>query len=212
MNNPNQPVWLQPGSIPKTPQEVESKYDAFSADYDALMQAGKYEAPSIAAQLLAEQVATNSEVLDVGCGTGLAGQALHQFGFAALTGTDISQNMLQQAADKQIYQELTKANLMEPFPYVDNQFDAIVCVGVFSSFDAPQIITILGEFIRVIQEQGYILFTHREDLMADSSLIDDLQVDNRFSVLNITQPLPYLPNHLEGYTDIGVHYVLLQAA
>jgi predicted TPR repeat methyltransferase len=212
MNNPSQPTWLQPGAIPKAPQEVESKYDAASSDYDVFMQANRYEAPTMAAQLLAEYASIDGTVLDVGCGTGLVGQALHQLGFSAITGTDISQNMLAQAANKQVYRELTKANLLEPLPYAENQFDAIVCVGVFSRFDNTEIMLILKDFMRVAKGQAYILFTHREDLMAASGLEDILRADSRFSVLNISQALPYLPNHADGYTDVGVHYILLQVA
>jgi len=43
------------------------------------------------------------EVLDLGCGTGLVGQHLNERGFGNISGVDVSGNMLEEAAAKNVY-------------------------------------------------------------------------------------------------------------
>jgi len=113
--------------------EVMQQYDEMAPTYDAtLLQDWGYRAPAVAAELLARYVGLDSTVLDVGCGTGLTGAELKRVGFTSLQGTDISQPSLQAAANKNVYESLVRANLMEPLPFADDSFHAALCVGVLS--------------------------------------------------------------------------------
>ena len=50
---------------------------------------------------------TNLKLLDLGCGTGLLGQTLKEkFGFGNLVGLDVSEDMLEKAKEKGIYNKL----------------------------------------------------------------------------------------------------------
>ena len=50
---------------------------------------------------------TNLKLLDLGCGTGLLGQTLKKkFGFVSLVGLDVSEDMLEKAKEKGVYNKL----------------------------------------------------------------------------------------------------------
>lgn len=48
----------------------------------------------------------NSEIIDIGCGTGLSGQETILKGFDNIDGSDFSKKMLEQAKLKKIYRSL----------------------------------------------------------------------------------------------------------
>jgi predicted TPR repeat methyltransferase len=89
---------------------VRHLFDQFSSDYDARM-VGElgYAAPRILRELarlvmpaLAERAL---DILDLGCGTGLAGVAFRQFA-KRLNGIDLSPSMIEQARRRGIYDRL----------------------------------------------------------------------------------------------------------
>ena len=87
-------------------------------------------------------------VLDAGCGTGLAGQALRDAGFGGrLLGVDLSPTRSRWRAARGIYDELVLGDLQQPLPYRDDSVDAVVCVGVLTY--VPDVAAIWGEFCRV---------------------------------------------------------------
>ena len=67
-------------------QEIAKYYDDFAANYDQTLEEWEYEAPEKIAAHLAQLIALDGEVLDVGCGTGLAGKALTAVGFQQIDG------------------------------------------------------------------------------------------------------------------------------
>ena len=68
-------------------------------------------------------------VMDYGCGTGLVGEALAQQGFATVDGIDVSEGMLEQARQKQVYRNLFCADLTARIPLDDAIYDAATCIG-----------------------------------------------------------------------------------
>lgn len=66
--------------------DVKRYYDDWAAQYNQDLSAWGYQAPVIGAGLLSSGVAVDASVLDVGCGTGLTGLALHAAGFSDITG------------------------------------------------------------------------------------------------------------------------------
>ena len=208
-DNDSNPQWLRPNTIPKSPKEVEAKYDKFSTDYDRAVAEHGYQAPTKGAAEFAKLVSPESNVLDAGCGTGLVGLELSHLGFNKIVGMDISSNILAKAQEKSVYSELVKGNLLERLPFEDDSFDAIIAIGVFSRFDSQQIIDLLDEFSRLTKENGAIFFSHREDLLDSCDLLDQLDLHPKFAVELVTDAFPYLPN-AEGYENIGVRYVALK--
>jgi predicted TPR repeat methyltransferase len=79
--------------------------------------------------LAAEDLSTNlynSEVLDLGCGTGLLGQELvNKFKPKSLIGVDLSSSMLALSSAKNIYTELHNTDLLEYLEQAEQHFDII---------------------------------------------------------------------------------------
>jgi predicted TPR repeat methyltransferase len=94
-----------------------------------------YPAPGRVAEALLECGADPSApILDLGCGTGLAGSALRAKGFTGdITGVDISAESLRVAAvvRPNVYAELVQGNLDDGLPFLpSSHFGSVVSVGV----------------------------------------------------------------------------------
>jgi len=100
------------------PRYVRHLFDQFSSDYDARMlrQLG-YSAPRILRELAAliiPEVAKGSlDILDLGCGTGLAAIAFADLA-RRLDGIDLSPAMIEKAASRGLYTELTVGDVETP--------------------------------------------------------------------------------------------------
>ena len=70
------------------------------------------------------------QIIDLGCGDGAVGEALHKEGFTNLVGTDISSGMMKIAEERGVYRDLRKANLMQTLPFEDEEFDCAVTSAV----------------------------------------------------------------------------------
>ena len=69
-------------------------------------------------------------VLDLGCGTGLAGLELKQF-CENLDGIDLSEAMLKQARAKDVYDKLIHGDIAEHLAEADLAFDYFISTDVF---------------------------------------------------------------------------------
>ena len=189
------------------PREVMRQYDEFAPVYDeTLLRKWGYQAPAVAAQLLARHVPLGATVLDAGCGTGLTGSELHRVGFDAVHGADISTSSLRIAASKGVYRSLVRADLLEPLPFLSDTFDAAICVGVLSYISGGGL---LRELCRVTRRGGAILLSHRTDLIAARSfgdLLRRLEADGLWAPLAQSSELPYLPGHPDFGEKIQVQY------
>ncbi|HJW41465.1 MAG TPA: methyltransferase, partial [Rhizomicrobium sp.] len=92
---------------------VRHLFDQFSADYDARMRGQlAYQAPEVL-RALADLVmpgAHDLTVLDLGCGTGLAGVAFADL-TSAIDGIDLSPAMIARARDRKLYRNLAVGDL-----------------------------------------------------------------------------------------------------
>lgn len=197
-------------NISKTPEEAEAEYDKICFDYDKTMQSKNYQSPKDTAKVLADFVPQkDTAILDAGCGTGMIGLALYAKGFSNLTGFDISSNSLKVAEAKNVYKKTVQQNILEKLSFEDNEFGALVCIGVFSRFDDATILKIINEFSRVVASNGIIVFSHREDLIKNSDLIENIKNITTLNLESVTDAYPYIPVD-EAYKNIGVHYVILR--
>jgi len=92
---------------------VRHLFDQFSADYDARMRSQlTYRAPEILRELAALVMpgAKRLTILDLGCGTGLAGQAFADLA-AAIDGIDLSPAMIEKARALRLYRTLTVGDI-----------------------------------------------------------------------------------------------------
>jgi len=103
---------------------------------------------------------TKAKILDAGCGTGLVGNILYNKSYKNIVGVDFSQEMLDRAFKKNIYQSLNLCDLTQKLDFEDNSFEAIVCAGTFTcGHVGPEA---LFEMVRITKKEGYISFTVRK--------------------------------------------------
>jgi predicted TPR repeat methyltransferase len=121
-----------------SPAEAVALYREWAQqyDHDVFATAG-FTGSSRIADLLVEQmqrhgVAANTPILDLGCGTGAVGVCLHEHGCAVIDGLDISSEMLAIAASKQVYRNLSVADLTQPVA-AGERYRACVSAGTFTS-------------------------------------------------------------------------------
>ena len=101
-----------------------------------------------------------SKILDAGCGTGLVGQILYKNNYKNIAGVDFSQEMIDRALKKNVYQSLSLCDLTKKLEFEDGSFDAIICAGTFTcGHVGPEA---LNEMVRITKNEGYICFTVRK--------------------------------------------------
>ncbi len=115
-------------------ERTREAYREWAGNYDRDTTEGMgYVAPGLAAAALAKRVGTGAVILDAGCGTGLAGAALHKLGVSTIDGNDLSVEMLDVAREKGVYRNLIEADMTGRLPYEDDTYDGILSIGVFTS-------------------------------------------------------------------------------
>ena len=129
-------------------------------------------------------------------------------GFAGqILGLDISQASLEIAQEGGAYDSVERADLQKPLPFDDDSVDALVCVGVMTYL--PEVEAVWREFARVPRAGGLVVATQREDLWDTRScqrVVDRLRDEGLWTPLEITGPVPYLPDgyggtpKVDGYT------------
>lgn len=148
-------------------EEAAEIYDEWAATYDKDTVEGMgYVAPRMVAERTAELLADGARVLDAGCGTGLVGEELHQRRpDLVIDGVDLSPGMLDVARKRDVYQELSAADLTAPFDAEDDQYDAVVCVGTLTRGHlGPEP---LDEMARVVRPGGVVVATVLDTIWED---------------------------------------------
>lgn len=109
------------------------------------------------AEALAEVVKDRSApVMDIGCGAGRSGEALHTAGFSTIDGLDESGERLSQAAERGIYRNLVPIDLSHPAPVEEGAYAnaaAMTCLGAGS---VPA--TLLDAVVRKLPKGGCLVF------------------------------------------------------
>ena len=115
--------------------KVDSKllYDEWANDYDNdLINEYGYIAPKLTVdKFKALVLKKNLKIIDVGCGTGLVGQALYENGYKNIDGYDISSEMLKIAKQSKFYKELKQIDLNDKPTNLSETYDVLICVGSF---------------------------------------------------------------------------------
>ena len=162
-------------------KELEGIYKKWASDYDHdVLELAGYVGHLITSSLLLSKIKNKkAKILDAGCGTGLVGEILFENNYKNIEGVDFSQEMLDKAIQKQVYQSLRLVDLTKNLDYEDNLFDAIVCAGTFTcGHVGPEA---LLEMVRITKKGGYICFTVRKQEWKASpykEIIDKLENSN----------------------------------
>ena len=115
----------------ETPDDSRRLYRAWAESYDrTFAEEMRYIAPARLAALFLERAgADDSPVLDIGCGTGLVGEALDG---RPLDGVDISPEMLAAARGKGCYRLLLEADLTRPLAFETAVYGGLISAGTFT--------------------------------------------------------------------------------
>lgn len=165
--------------------DPELHYDKWADSYDKeLLEEYGYCAHEIGAKALAEtQIPFDSPILDVGCGTGLAGVELSRFGYTKIDGLDVSAGMLERARNQGTYRQLFQKRIG-----VDNlselpSYKGILCVGSFGLGHMEQ-----EDIIRLIDlaaaNASIVIFMNAEPFHAQNyeATIEHLSLDGLWRV------------------------------
>ncbi len=143
------------------PGYVRHLFDQFSADYDERMLGHLgYQAHAVLralADLLLANERAPLRVLDLGCGTGLAGEAFKDLARGRLDGVDLSPRMIEKARRRGIYDELTVGDLQTTLERPGCVYDLLIAADtlVYVGDLSP----VFASAYRALAEGGFFLFT-----------------------------------------------------
>jgi predicted TPR repeat methyltransferase len=147
-----------PKEIP--PEYVKELFNQYSNRFDKhLIEQLSYQTPQHLRKALDDIIGmhkTFEKVLDLGCGTGLAGGIFRDIaGF--LVGVDISNEMISGAEKKSIYNQLHVAEIKEFLFTCQDNFDLVIAADVFVYFgDLEPLFSCLD---KKLNQEAYFLFS-----------------------------------------------------
>jgi predicted TPR repeat methyltransferase len=160
---------------------VQKVFDDFADSFEAKLARLEYRAPALVGDALAGAVTVadrSLDVLDVGCGTGLCGPLLAPFA-RRLVGVDLSAGMLNLAREKQVYDELTQAELTEYLQVHRDQFDVIVTADTLVYFGALEPVATAAA--ASLRPGGVLVFTVEEATEPDLAASYALRPHGRYT-------------------------------
>ncbi len=165
--------------LPDPGNPPQSEFDAYAADYSAGMDVGLKRCLGSSAESFIEVKASwllrylerfplrgnaaSPRLLDYGCGAGTLLHVLSKMKFpAALSGCDVSQEMLKEASKRWPQGEPTRFELIEGrAPYADRSFDLVVISAVMHHVEIPQRNQVYADALRLLSTGGrLIVFEH----------------------------------------------------
>jgi predicted TPR repeat methyltransferase/Flp pilus assembly protein TadD len=121
--------------LTRAPQDyIAGYYNLVAERFDKqLVDVLCYRTPEYLADLLAKTQRTFPDVLDLGCGTGLAGPRLRSLA-GTLTGVDLSPKMLEKAAERRVYDRLIEGEIENFLAQQAGCFDLVFAADVLVYF------------------------------------------------------------------------------
>lgn len=182
--------------------EMVAFYQKWAQDYDRQMldELG-YISPTIIAQMLAERlVDTESNIFDIGCGTGLTSVFLAEQGYSNLDGIDLSPDMVCVAGQRGIYRELLVGDVTQALERDDASYEGVISSGTFThGHVGPEP---LDEIFRILRPQGILACTVHRDLwepMGFRKKFAALVADGAATRLELRKDLYYANGQPEGW-------------
>jgi len=146
----------------KTTKEVMKYYDGWGDKYDQEMVDWNYTGPKETVNVFVKYTPNKKiRIYDAGCGTGLVGIELKKYDYLNIDGADLSEKLLD-LVPKGYYKNLEQTDLNKPIKAVNDQYDAVMCVGTFTFGHVKP--HALNEFIRITKNKGLICFTINEGI------------------------------------------------
>ena len=148
-----------------TPAYLTRFYDNYADSYDHKLVHGlHYQCPQLILAALQKHCRGKVAVLDLGCGTGLCGQAVRPLA-KRLDGVDLSPQMVAKAKQRRIYNRLEVADL---YPFLEKKagrYDVIVAAGVFEHIGDPS--PVFSAAFRTLKDRGIFIFTAQDNPTQD---------------------------------------------
>jgi predicted TPR repeat methyltransferase len=141
---------------------IEATFDSFAASFDSKLAKLLYRAPTLVAEMLtrSDVPPTKSlDVLDAGCGTGLCGPLIAPYA-RRLVGVDLSERMLDQAGERDVYDELVKGELTAYLAGCTETLDVIVSADTLVYFGPLE--AVVGGAENALRPGGRLIFTVEE--------------------------------------------------
>lgn len=158
---------------------VAALFDDFASTFDENLAELDYRAPALLCERLAQSVDGRGplDILDAGCGTGLAAPLLKPLA-QRLVGVDLSAQMLARARDRGMYDELAEGELTAFMLSRCGQFDVIVSADTlcyFGALEAP-----LRAAHQALRPGGTLVLSLEAWDAADPAATFDLQPHGRY--------------------------------
>ena len=185
---------------------VQELFDDYSESFEEDLTTNlQYKVPMLINQELKKVIKPTQifdNVLDVGCGTGLAGTYLQDI-CNYISGVDIAAKMVEKAREKNIYEELVASDINEFLQNGKGGYDLIVAADVFSYIGGLEetienivqkslpgallCFSIESPIVELEEEKGFQLettgrFTHSEDYIKNVTKNNGLRLVKQSSV------------------------------
>lgn len=178
------------------PGYVRSLFDSYASHYEPhLVNVLHYQVPGLIYDCMREAGVLNNEkwdILDLGCGTGLCGE-IFKSRARTLIGVDLSEKMLQVAAQKDCYTDLVCADILPFLADKAGHYDLIIAGDVLVYFG--NLDTLFHAIYASLRKYGYVIFNAEinadEDYVMTSSgrfahskaYLERLIAENDFTIL-----------------------------
>jgi predicted TPR repeat methyltransferase len=133
---------------------ITSLFDFYANHFDQeLTQNLAYQVPQLLAMVAKPYLSENAgtyKILDLGCGTGLSGEAFRLYA-QTLVGVDLSRNMLIKAQAKEVYDQLILGDFREALLQFKEAIDVVVAADTF---------VYLGDLAETLQRSALALSNH----------------------------------------------------
>ncbi len=194
----------------KDNQQLQQRYDQWAEAYDQDLETEfGWIGPQYAVDTFCKYVPPAARILDAGAGTGLIGELLFAKGYRELVAMDLSEGMLAQAREKNVYKELHQMVMGEALDFPSDTFDAVISVGTLTEGHAPA--SALVELVRITKPGGYVLYTLRTDLYEQAGFKaqnDALIRSNQWVLVERGNEIQGLPKgEPDVYLEAWVHRV-----
>ena len=159
---------------------VESVFDRFAPSFDKQLAKLHYRAPEFVAEALALALPTPAAALDIadlGCGTGLCGPLVRPWA-RRLVGCDLSRGMLEQAARREVYDELHKVELVQFLEARPDAFDVLIAADTLIYFG--DLAALAKAAARALRRGGHIVVSI-EGLADDQGDDVELRTSGRYA-------------------------------
>lgn len=181
--------------------DVRAFYDEAAGQYDDILLSDiGYVSPTICARAIAQVLPDRkSSLIDLGCGTGLAGEALAALGYEHIDGVDFSTEMLAVAESRNCYSMLGHADLNAALEFSNGCYAAAISVGVLGQHVLPDT---LDEAVRIVVPGGVVCFSVNERAFESYGFRDKiaaLTADGRTACLSLTKEPYHVNEHIDGW-------------